>query len=98
MSLTLVIGNKNYSSWSIRPWIAMKAAGNPFKEVLIPLYREGSAEEILKYSPSGKVPILHDGDLIVCDSLSILEYLAEKLPDAGLLPKDAAARALARSV
>jgi len=98
MSLTLVIGNKNYSSWSMRPWIAMKAAGIPFKEVLIPLYREGSAEEILKYSPAGKVPILHDGDLKVWDSLSILEYLAEKFPDAGLWPKDAAARALARSV
>ena len=91
MSLTLVIGNKNYSSWSMRPWIAMKAAGIPFKEVLIPLYREGSAEEILKYSPAGKVPILHDGDLKVWDSLSILEYLAEKFPDAGLWPKDAAA-------
>ncbi|MFA6265850.1 MAG: glutathione S-transferase family protein [Pseudolabrys sp.] len=98
MSLTLVIGNKNYSSWSLRPWIAMKAAGIPFKEVLIPLYREGSAEEILKYSPAGKVPILHDGDNAIWDSLSILEYLAEKFPDAKLWPTDSAARALARSV
>jgi len=98
MSLTLVIGNKNYSSWSMRPWIAMKAAGIPFEEVLIPLYLEGSAEKILKYSPAGKVPILHDGDLKIWDSLSILEYLAEKFPDKGLWPKDAAARALARSV
>ncbi|MCW5691496.1 MAG: glutathione S-transferase family protein [Pseudolabrys sp.] len=98
MSLTLVIGNKNYSSWSLRPWIAMKAAAIPFKEVLIPLYAEGSAEAILKYSPAGKVPILHDDDLHIWDSLSILEYLAEKYPDAGLWPKDPAARALARSV
>jgi len=98
MSLTLVIGNKNYSSWSMRPWIAMKAAGIAFDEVLIPLYGEGSAEAILKYSPAGKVPILHDGDVAIWDSLSILEYLAEKFPDAGLWPKDTAARALARSV
>lgn len=98
MSLTLVIGNKNYSSWSMRPWIAMKAAGISFEEVLIPLYLEGSAEKILKYSPAGKVPILHDGDLKIWDSLSILEYLAEKFPDKNLWPKDAAARALARSV
>ncbi|MCW5688794.1 MAG: glutathione S-transferase family protein [Pseudolabrys sp.] len=98
MSFTLVIGNKNYSSWSMRPWIAMKAAGIAFDEVLIPLYGEGSAEAILKYSPAGKVPILHDGDVAIWDSLSILEYLAEKFPDAGLWPKDTAARALARSV
>ncbi|WP_137044316.1 glutathione S-transferase family protein [Pseudolabrys sp. FHR47] len=98
MSLKLVIGNKNYSSWSLRPWIAMKAAGIAFEEIVIPLYVPGSAEEILKYSPAGKVPILHDGDLKIWDSLSILEYLDEKFPDAELWPKDAAARALARSV
>ncbi|HWK97606.1 MAG TPA: glutathione S-transferase family protein [Pseudolabrys sp.] len=98
MSLKLVIGNKNYSSWSMRPWIAMKAAGIAFEEILIPLYGPGSAEAILKYSPAGKVPILHDGDFAVWDSLAILEYLAEKFPDAQLWPSDAQARARARSV
>jgi glutathione S-transferase len=98
MSLTLVIGNKNYSSWSMRPWIAMKAAGIPFEEVVIPLYLEGSGERILKYSPAGKVPILIDGDLTVWDTIAILEYLAERFPDADLWPRDQRARSLARSV
>ncbi|MBI1204822.1 MAG: glutathione S-transferase [Rhodopseudomonas sp.] len=98
MALTLVIGNKNYSSWSLRPWIAMKAAGIAFDEVVIPLYEPGSAEEIAKYSPAGKVPILIDGDWAVWDSIAILEYLAERFPDAGLWPADPRARALARSV
>lgn len=98
MALTLVIGNKNYSSWSLRPWIAMKAVGIPFDEVVIPLYEPGSAETIAKYSPAGKVPILIDGDWAVWDSIAILEYLAERFPDAGLWPAEARARALARSV
>lgn len=98
MSLVLAIGNKNYSSWSLRPWIAMKVAGIPFDERLIPLYLEGSKDEILAFSPAGKVPALRDGDLQVWDSLSILEYLAERFPDAGLWPADAVARAAARSV
>jgi glutathione S-transferase len=98
MSFTLVIGNKNYSSWSLRPWIAMKVAGIAFEEILIPLYEPGSREQILKYSPAGKVPILIDGDRAIWDSLSILEYLAEKLPAAGLWPANAGARAVARSV
>ncbi len=98
MSLTLVIGNKNYSSWSLRPWIAMKAAGIPFQEILIPLYEPGSSEETLKYSPAGKVPILIDGDEHVWESLAILEHLAERFPDAGLWPKERAARSHARVV
>ena len=98
MSLTLVIGNKNYSSWSLRPWIAMKAAGIPFKEVVIPLYLSGSKAEILRHSPAGKVPILIDGDQPVWESLSILEHLAERFPDAKLWPSDARARSHARSV
>ena len=93
---TLVIGNKNYSSWSLRPWLAMKVAGIPFAEHRIPLYGPGSKAQILAYSPAGKVPCLADGDLRVWDSLSICEYLAEKHP--GLWPQDPAARALARSV
>jgi len=98
MALKLIIGNKNYSSWSFRPWIGLKIAGIDFHEVLIPLYEPGSAEEIRKYSPGGKVPILIDGDTAVWESLSILEYLAEKFPKAGFWPHDARARALARSV
>jgi glutathione S-transferase len=96
MSLTLVIGNKNYSSWSLRPWIALKAAGIPFEEVLIPLYEPGSTEKILKYSPAGKVPVLIDGDDVVWESLAILEHLADRFPGANLWPSDTRARSFAR--
>ncbi len=95
--MKLIIGNKNYSSWSLRPWIAMKAAGIPFEEIVIPLYVAGSAEAILKYSPAGKVPILIDGDDAIWDSLAILEYLAERFPEAKLWPTDARARGHARA-
>ena len=98
MGLTLVIGNKNYSSWSFRPWIAMKVAGIAFDEVLVSLYAQGSREKILGYSPAGKVPTLVDGDIKVWESLSILEYLADKFPDKKLWPQTAAARAYARSI
>lgn len=98
MALTLYIGNKNYSSWSFRPWIGMKATGIAFEEVLIPLYEPGSAEKIRANSPAGKVPILIDGAVSVWESLPILEYLAEKFPDKKLWPTDPAARAHARSV
>ncbi|MEJ0076395.1 MAG: glutathione S-transferase family protein [Alphaproteobacteria bacterium] len=96
--MKLVIGNKNYSSWSFRPWIAMKVAGLPFEEEVISLYVEGSREQILKHSPGGKVPILIDGDTHVWESLAILEYLAEKFPNAGLWPADRQARAHARAI
>jgi glutathione S-transferase len=98
MTLKLIIGNKNYSSWSLRPWIAMKVAGIPFDEQVIPLYQPGSREQILKYSPAGKVPVLIDGDQHVWESLAILEYLAEKFPKAGIWPADARARCHARTV
>ncbi len=98
MALTLVIGNKNYSSWSFRPWIAMKVAGIAFEEVVIPLYADGSKQRILTHSPGGKVPALVDGKVTVWESLAILEYLAEKFPAAQLWPTDAAARAHARAV
>src|SRR6476620_5707395 len=80
--LKLVIGNKNYSSWSMRPWLALRANDIPFEAVLIPLYTDDKAdkERILSFSRAGKVPTLIDGDVTVWDSLSIIEYLAEKFP------------------
>jgi len=102
MTLKLIIGNKNYSSWSMRPWIAMKAAGIAFDETVISLYVEGSEAAIRAHSPAGKVPILIDGqgdrEVRVWESLAILEYLAEKFPAARLWPSDPAARALARAI
>ena len=99
MGLVLYIGNKNYSSWSMRPWVAMKAAGIAFDEVMIPLYT-GAADKqrILDVTPSGKVPALVDGGITVWDSIAIIEYLAEKFPDAKLWPSDGEARAHARSI
>ena len=99
MALTLVIGNKNYSSWSMRPWMMLKAAGIPFEEVVIPLYTgDADKQRILKYSPAGKVPILVDGAISVWDSLAIIEYLAERFPDKAIWPTEPAARAHARSI
>jgi glutathione S-transferase len=97
--LKLVIGNKNYSSWSMRPWLALRAGGIPFEETFIPLYT-GAADKqkILDVSKAGKVPILIDGDVTVWDSLAIIEYVAEKFPDRNLWPADRAARARARAV
>jgi glutathione S-transferase len=100
MTLTLVIGNKNYSSWSMRPWLALRATNIPFEEVLIPLYTDNPADKqrILSFSRAGKVPALVDGDITVWDSLAIIEYAAERFPDAKLWPEDRAARAHARSI
>jgi glutathione S-transferase len=98
MALTLVIGNKNYSSWSFRPWIAMKTTGIAFDETVIPIREPGSKERTLAISPAGKVPILIDGDIRVWESLAILDYLAERHPQAGLWPAGRAARAHARAV
>lgn len=94
--MILVIGNKNYSSWSLRAWLALKVLGLPFEERRIPLYGAGSKKAILQFSPAGKVPVLIDGSTTVWDSLAILEYLAEKHPR--LWPADAAQRAHARSI
>lgn len=95
--LTLYIGNKNYSSWSFRPWIALEGCGIAFEEVLIPFDFPAGNPNIREVSPTGKVPMLvHDG-FKVWESLAIIEYVAELFPDAGLLPKDRQARALARS-
>jgi glutathione S-transferase len=99
MALKLVIGNKNYSSWSMRPWLALRANNIPFDEVLIPLYT-GAADKqrILSFTHSGKVPALIDGDVTIWDSLAIIEYAAERFPEAKLWPEDRASRAHARSI
>ncbi len=94
--LVLVVGNKNYSSWSLRAWLALKVIGLAFEEQRVSLYVEGAKERLLGYSPAGKVPILIDGARRVWDSLAILEYLAESHPS--LWPAAAGARALARSI
>lgn len=96
--LTLVIGDKNLSSWSLRPWLLMKQLDIPFTERLVRLDRPETKAEIAKVSPSGRVPCLIDGDMAIWDSLSIAEYLAEKFPDKALWPTHAKARAIARSV
>ena len=98
MALKLIVGNKNYSSWSMRPWIAMKVAGIAFEETVISLDATDFKAKVTPYSATGKVPVLIDGDVSVWESLAILEYLAEKFPDKGLWPKDAAARAHARAI
>jgi glutathione S-transferase len=96
--LQLIIGNKNYSSWSFRPWFAMKVAGIEFAETLISLEAADFKSRLVAMSGAGKVPVLLDGDIRIWESLAILEYLAEKFPAAGLWPDDRAARAHARAV
>ena len=98
MALKLIIGNKNYSSWSFRPWIAMRVAGIAFDEEVISLNAPDFKPRLLAVSGTGKVPTLIDGEIKVWESLAILEYLAEKCPDAGLWPRDPAARAHARAI
>jgi glutathione S-transferase len=95
--LELVIGNKNYSSWSLRPWVFLEQAKIPFTEVRLPFQSKEWDERIGEYSPTRMVPVLRDGDLCVWDSLAILEYLAERFPDARGWPADPAARARARA-
>lgn len=96
--LTLIIGSKNYSSWSLRPYLALKATGLPFREMLIPLRTDDTYRHIRLYSPSGTVPVLLHGDIKVWESLAICEYLAELAPAANLWPRDAEARAFGRSI
>ena len=99
MALQLVIGNKNYSSWSMRPWLALRANRIAFDEVFIPLYTgDDGKKRILGFTHSGKVPALIDGDVTIWDSLAIIEYLAEGFPEARLWPEDRARRAHARSI
>jgi glutathione S-transferase len=98
MVLKLIVGNKNYSSWSLRPWIAMKVADIPFEETVISLDATNFKQVVGPVSDTGKVPVLIDGDVRVWESLAILEYLAEKFPKAGLWPVESSARAIARAI
>jgi glutathione S-transferase len=98
MSLHLVIGNKNYSSWSFRPWLAMKVAGIAFDETVISLDAPDFKTCVTTLGGSGRVPVLIDNDTRIWESLAILEYLAEKFPAAGLWPKAASMRAHARAL
>jgi glutathione S-transferase len=99
MALKLVIGNKNYSSWSMRPWLALKANDIAFDEVFIPLYTgEADKKRIVDFTRSGKVPVLVDGGITIWDSLAIIEYAAERFPEIRLWPDDRASRAHARSI
>jgi glutathione S-transferase len=96
--MRLLIGNKNYSSWSLRPWLLLKHAGLPFEEEAISFNAEDFRSRVSRFSPVGKVPVLVDGDVVVWDSLAIVEYIAEKYPDLKLWPAEVAARAHARSI
>ena len=95
---TLIIGNKNYSSWSLRPWLAMRVAGIEFEEKMILLFDDNWKTNIAAVSPNKCVPVLQHGDVTVWETLAILEYLAERHPDKGLWPADTTARAMARSI
>ena len=95
---TLVLGNKTYSSWSLRTWLVMRQCGIAFEEIVIPLDRPETKAAIASYSPAGRVPVLHAGDLKIWDTLAIAEFLHETFPQAGIWPADPAARAHARSI
>ena len=96
--ITIYLGNKTYSSWSLRPWLALKRTGAAFDEVVIPLSRPDTAAKIREVSPSGRVPALRHGPVLVWESLAICEYLAETFPAARLWPADPVPRALARAI
>jgi glutathione S-transferase len=96
--MTLIVGNRNYSSWSLRAWLAMRMAGLAFEEIVIPLDQPETESRIREHSPAGRVPVLHHGDLTIWDSMAICEYAAELAPEAHLWPADRGARATARSV
>jgi hypothetical protein len=95
---TLVIGNKAYSSWSLRGWLGLKQTGLPFEEILIPLDRPESAAALAKHSPSRRVPVLVEGPMRIWETIAIIEHLADTVPDARLWPEDRARRAHARAI
>ena len=96
--MRLIIGNKNYSSWSLRPWLLLRALEIPFEEEALSFNDPSFGARVRRFSPAGKVPVLVDGDFAVWDSLAIVEYLAEKFPDRGIWPEVRLARARARSI
>ncbi|TCQ06836.1 glutathione S-transferase [Rhizobium sp. PP-F2F-G36] len=96
--LVLYVGNKNYSSWSLRPWLALKGCGVPFTDVVIPFDFPNGNPRFRDISPTGRVPVLHHGAVRVWESLAIIEYVAELFPEAGLWPEDLVERAMARSI
>lgn len=96
-ALKLTLANRNYSSWSLRAWLVLDRTAAPFEEEVVPLHQPGSAEEIARRSPSGRLPVLADGPLVVWDSLAIAEHLAERFPSVRLWPVDPAARSTARA-
>jgi len=96
--MKLYMGNFNYSSWSLRPWVLARLCDVPLEDEVIPLFEEGSAARIANVSPSGKVPCLHDGHTVVWESMAIMEYLADRYRDRGMMPDDPSARAAMRSV
>ncbi|WP_036287182.1 glutathione S-transferase family protein [Methylosinus sp. PW1] len=98
MPLALLIGNKGYSSWSLRAWLLLTQLGIEFEEILVPLYQADSKAKLLAFSPAGKVPALRADDILVWESLAIVEFIAERFPDLPVWPRDPAARALARSL
>ncbi|HWG04921.1 MAG TPA: glutathione S-transferase family protein [Beijerinckiaceae bacterium] len=98
MPLKLILANKAYSSWSLRPWILMTHFKIPFEETVVPLDQPDTREKLLAYSPTGKAPTLIDGDTAIWESLAILEYLAEKYPKRPIWPETRPARALARAL
>ncbi len=95
--MELIIGTKTWSTWSLRPWLALKRAHAAFTVTEVTLRQPGTADEVARHSPSGKLPVLKDGELVVWDSLAICEYVADKFPAAKLWPDDPVARALGRS-
>lgn len=96
--LTLVIANKTYSSWSLRPWLALTHFDVPFDEIVIPLYQDDTSTQVRKHSPAGKVPVLHHGSITVWESLAILDYLADAFYDRLWWPADPHAKAHARTI
>ncbi|MEM7019801.1 MAG: glutathione S-transferase family protein [Pseudomonadota bacterium] len=98
MSLTLIIGNRNYSSWSLRAWLFLQESQVEFETIRIPLFKDDWREELAKYTPAGRVPVLLDGDITVWDSMAIMAHMQERFPSAVGWPKDPVARAAARSI
>ena len=98
MPLKLILANKGYSSWSLRPWILLTHFRIPFEEVVIPMDQPETRAAMLRYAPTGKCPSLHDGKIAVWESLAIIDYVAEAHPEKAIWPRGKAARALARSL